>query len=494
MKPPDAPSAASRGAGIGFALGLLVAGFGLLSLIPLVWLPAFPAERLLARAFILPAAASVGLGGLLAAVFWRGRRRQLTLTDGAGIVVSGWACACLVGAVPFVLAERMSFVHALFESVSGLTTTGLSVVDVESCSHLVLFWRSWLQFLGGAGFAIVMMSAIVGPFATALVQAEGHTQPLLPHVRSSAGAFMLIYTGYAIAGILLYRVAGMPFFDAVAHSCSALSTGGFSTRAASIGGYNSPAIEVVTILLMLAGATSFVLHHDLWRGRGREILRGPEPWVAVGFIVLAFPLLAFSAARALSVPYLAGLRTAAFEAVSALTTTGYTTTSYTHWSGFAILVLIVLMTVGGATASTAGGMKQLRVFLLLQSVAWDLKRRFMPRNAVLYRAVSLSGGGRTEVTADDLVQVANFAFLYIGTYVIGVALLLAGGCGMRESAFEFASALATTGLSIGVTTSAAPPLVLWTEIGGMFLGRLEILAVIIGVVRIGAGTRRRLRI
>jgi len=489
VKRPERPAAASRRTNLGFALGLLIAVFGLLTLVPLLWIPVFRAEGRLASAFWVPSAVSILLGIALAAMFWRGRRRVLTLTDGAAIVLLVWVYACLAGAVPFMLAQRLDFLRALFESVSGLTTTGLSVVNVESCSHLVIFWRSWLQFVGGAGFAIVMMSAIIGPFAAALVRAEGHTQPLMPHVRSSAGVFLLIYSGYTVAGILAYVVAGMRVFDAVVHSCSALSTGGFSSQASSIGAYHSPAIELVTMVLMLLGATSFVLHHDLWRGRPRALLRSPEPWLAAGMLALAVPLLVVVAARALPVGFGTALRVGVFEAISALTTTGYTTTNYARWSGLGILVLIVLMTVGGATASTAGGVKQLRVFLLLKSVVWDIRRRFLPRNAVICHTMP-SSSGRVEVTADDMVQVANFAFLYLGTYVLGVVLLLAAGCSLSDSAFEFASALATTGLSVGVTTPTASPLVLWTEIGGMFLGRLEFLVVITGVVRIVAGRGR----
>lgn len=482
MRRPERPGA-SRRTGIGFALGLLIAVFGLLTLVPLLWIPAFRSEGRLASAFWLPAAASVLLGIALAIALRSGRRQTLTLTDGAAIVLLAWLYACLSGAVPFMLAQGTGFLRALFESVSGLTTTGLSVLDVGSSSHLIIFWRSWLQFIGGAGFAIVMMSAIIGPFAAALVQAEGHTQPLMPHVRSSAGMFLIIYSGYAVAGVLAYVMAGMPWFDAAVHSCSALSTGGFSSQADSIGAFHSLAVELVTIVLMLLGATSFVLHHDLWRGHFRASLRMPEPLLALGMLVLAVPLVAVAAARVLTAGSWEAIRVGVFEAVSALTTTGYTTTSYARWSGPGIFALIVLMTVGGATASTAGGLKQLRVFLLLKSVVWDVRRRFLPRNAVLHHTIPTSSG-RAEVTAEDLVQVANFAFLYLGTYVLGVALLLAAGCSLRDSAFEFASALATTGLSVGVTSPTSPPLVLWTEIGGMFLGRLEFLVVIIGAVRI----------
>ncbi|MFO7675699.1 MAG: TrkH family potassium uptake protein [bacterium] len=498
MKPPELPGDRQAGfrrerlAAFGFSSGLLTLSFGLVTLVPLLLLLAFPQERALAPAFWLPGGASVAFGLALLVTCRRGRRYALNLTDGAAIVTAIWLYAGLVGSVPFIIGARAHFLHGLFESVSGITTTGLSVFDVRGLPQLLLFWRSWLQFLGGAGFAIVMLAAIVGPFAPALSVAEGHSDPLLPHVRKSAGMFMFLYAGYSAAGIAAYVLAGMAPFEAVCHAFSALSTGGFSTRAGSIGEFGNAGIELITIALMLAGATSFTLHHALWRGRVRAVGRNGELRLAGVVLAGSFLLVAVGTVGRLGLGFVDSARVALFETASALTTTGYSITGYAPWNGLGIFVLIILMTVGGAVSSTAGGVKQYRVYLLFKSVVWDIRRRFLPRNAVVHYSV-WRGGTQATIVDQDLRRVAGFVFLYLATYVAGVLVLLGAGCSVQEALFEFASALATTGLSVGVTGPGTAPAILWAEIGGMFLGRLEFLVVLVGLVRVGRGLADYLR-
>ncbi|MBN2536964.1 TrkH family potassium uptake protein, partial [candidate division WOR-3 bacterium] len=241
MRPPEEARACQAGfrrerlAAYGFTFGLLAACYGLVCLGPLLLLAFDAREAALAPAFWVPGGASLILGVLLLVLNRGGRRHPLNLTDGAAIVTGTWLYAALVGGLPFIIGARAPFLHGLFESVSGITTTGLSVFRVQELPRLLLLWRSWLQFVGGAGFAIVMLAAIVGPFAPALLAAEGRNEPLLPHVRKSAGMFMLLYLAYCLAGIGAYLLAGMAPFEAVCHAFSALSTGGFSTRAGSIG-------------------------------------------------------------------------------------------------------------------------------------------------------------------------------------------------------------------------------------------------------------------
>jgi trk system potassium uptake protein TrkH len=481
-----------RLAAYGFTFGLLVAGFGLVTLAPLLLLFRYPGESGLAPAFWLPGGCSVALGLGLLVAGRRGRRHPLNMTDGAAIVTATWAWAALAGSLPFIIGARAPLLHGLFESVSGITTTGLSVFNSPALPHLLNFWRAWLQLVGGAGFAIVMLAAIVGPFAPALLAAEGRSEPLLPHVRKSAGMFILLYSAYCAAGVGGYILAGMPPFEAVCHAFSALSTGGFSTRAGSIGEYGSLGIELVTLVLMLAGAASFTLHHALWRGRLRAVGRNGELRVAAAFLAGAFALVAVGAVGRLGLGLPQTLRVSLFETVSALTTTGYSITSYAPWNGLGVFVLIILMTVGGAVSSTAGGLKQYRVYLLFKSVVWDIRRRFLPRHAVVRYAV-WRGGDEAEVGDRDLRQVAGFVFLYFATYVAGVLVLLGAGCTLRDALFEFASALATTGLSVGVTGPATAPVILWTEMAGMFLGRLEFLVVLVGLIRVGRGLGSHLR-
>jgi len=339
-----------------------------------------------------------------------------------------------------------------------------------------------MQLFGGAGIAIIMLAAVTGPTGPAVGMAEGREQ-LVPHVRRSAKIVMMIYTGYAVVGIVALRLAGMNWFDSVNHCFPAISTGGFSTRAESIGYWDSPAIEIVTMVLMIVGNLNFVTAWVLLRGRLRDAARNGEVRLMAVLIPLCAVAVFFLTCRALYPALGKAARVAIFETVSALTTTGFSTVGYGDWNAFGILVLIALMLIGGGTCSTAGGIKQYRVYLLWKALCWEIRRPFLPQAAVVQNAV-WENQREVFVTDERLRQIAMFVFLYLVTFVAGTAILAAHGYGFRESAFEFASAEGTVGLSLGLTAPNNPPAVLWTMTVGMLLGRLEFFVIFVGAAKL----------
>jgi len=385
----------------------------------------------------------------------------------------------------------LNFTQAVFESVSGWTTTGLSVVDVTQASHVVLLWRSIMQLAGGAGLAIIMLSAITGPTGPALSVAEGREQ-LVPHVRQSAKLVMMIYGGYIIAGTAALHLAGMQWFDAVNHAFAALSTGGFSTRVESIGYWDSVAVEAVTIPLMILGNLSFITAWLMLRGKFRAVGRNGEIRLMAVMIPLCAILLFLLTAQGLYPTLGKSVRVAIFETVTALTTTGFSTVGYGDWNSFGWVVLIVLMLIGGGTCSTAGGIKQYRIFLLWKSVMWELRRSLLPRTAVTENPV---WEAERQVFVNDarLRQIGAFVFLYLLTFAAGSAILAAHGYGLKESLFEYASAVGTVGLSVGVTSPSAPAGVLWAEIIGMLLGRLEFFVIFVSAAKLLRDTGHMIR-
>lgn len=478
-----------RYAAIFSSTGIILGLSGVFMLSPLLVLPAYPQEAGGARAFIIPAV-SLGLVGLM---LWRIFRPSsavtLSVQEGGIIVLVGWTVVILFSAWPFVALLGMDFSTALFESVSGWTTTGLSVVDVKGAGRMILFWRSIMQLAGGAGLAIIMMSAIIGPTGVGISSAEGRSDQLVPHVRRSARLVLMIYTGYAAAGTLAYWLAGMSLFDAVNHSFAAVSTGGFSTRVESIGHWDSTAIEAVTLPLMLLGNLSFVTAWFLWQGRLRFVTRNGEVRLLALLIPLSAAAVFLFTCRALYPRLGKSIRVAVFETVSALTTTGFQTVGYENWNAFGVFVLILLMLIGGGTCSTAGGIKQFRVYLLWKMLIWEIRRSFLPRTAVMERPV-WEGDRRVFVDDARARQVGVFVFLYLATYLFGAMLLCAVGYSLQDSLFEFASAVGTVGLTIGVTSATMPGAALWAETLAMFLGRLEFIVVIVSLLKLVADSGR----
>jgi trk system potassium uptake protein TrkH len=478
-----------RYAAILSSVGLILLLSCAVMLAPLLILPACPDQGSLALAFYLPA----GCLGLLGIGLWRLFRGSsditLSIQEGGIIVVVSWTVVIVFSAWPFVSALGLPFSRAIFESVSGWTTTGLSVVDVTHAGPLILFWRSVMQLAGGAGLAIIMLSAIVGPTGVGISSAEGRSDQLVPHVRQSARLVLIIYGGYAAAGTLAYWMAGMSFFDAANHSFAAVSTGGFSTRPESIGYWDSPGIEAVTIVLTLLGNLSFVTAWHLWRGRFRFVVRNGEVRLMAALIPLSAAATFLFTCRTLYPTLGKSARVAIFETVSALTTTGFQSVGYTNWNSLGVLVLIVLMLIGGGTCSTAGGIKQFRIYLFWKLLLWEIKRPLLPRTAILERPV-WEGNRRVFVDDARARQVAVFIFLYLATYALGVLLLCACGYNLSDSLFEFASAIGTVGLSVGVTSAHMPDAALWAETLAMFLGRLEFVVVIVSLIKLGRDARR----
>jgi len=462
--------------------GLILVLCAVLMLTPLLALIAWPGEGSQARVFLVPAVLMAALG-IAARQLLRSKADVVLNVQEAGVIVLlSWVLVCLFSAWPFMALMGLNFTQAVFESVSGWTTTGLSVVDVTQASHVILLWRSIMQLAGGAGLAIIMLSSITGPTGPALSVAEGREQ-LVPHVRQSAKLVMMIYSGYMVVGIIALRLAGMNWFDAVNHAFAALSTGGFSTHPESIGYWNSAAVEAVTITLMFFGNLSFVTAWLLLRGRFRAVGHNGEIRLMAVMITLCAILLFLLTTRGLYPTLGKSVRVAVFETVTALTTTGFSTVGYGDWNSFGWVVLIVLMLIGGGTCSTAGGIKQYRIYLLWKSLVWELRRSLLPRTAVTVNPV-WEADRQVFVNDTRLRQIGTFVFLYLLTFAVGSAVLTAHGYGLKEALFEYASAVGTVGLSVGVTSPSAPTGVLWAEIVGMFLGRLEFFVILAGTAKL----------
>ncbi|MBK9125471.1 MAG: TrkH family potassium uptake protein [Chloroflexi bacterium] len=469
-------------------VGMLAAIIGVINLVPVLLIVFYPDEAVHAGGFLLGGLPMLVLGLLAAKRFIPREPISLDIQEGSVVVLLAWLLGILSSAVPMMAGVGLNFSQGVFESTSAWTTTGLSVVDVTTAPNLILFFRSWLQACGGAGFAIIALSAVAGSFASGLSAAEGRTDQLAPNVRQSATLVFRIYIAYNVVGIIALLIAGMEPLDAVVHAFSAVSGGGFSTKVDSIGHWDSLAIEAVIIVLMVLSALNFVIAYTLLQRKFRTAIRNGELRMMLAGLVVG-PLLLFGIVVPLYPTAHEGVRAAVFEAASAWTTTGFSTTSYLPWAEFGWLVLISLMLIGGGTGSTAGGIKQLRIYILYKSVIWELKRAFLPKHAINEPAIW--HGERRDLLNDKQVrQAALFVGMYITVFFIGSGIIAAHGYTLRESLFEFTSSLSTVGLSVGVTRPDMPLGVMWTQTAGMFLGRLEFFAVLIGVFKLTGDLRQ----
>ena len=468
-------------------LGTLFMGFSLLVLFPLVFLIFYPEEASSAMYFVDAAVISFLLGYFLRIASGLKKSDIVMIQEGAVIVLFSWIGVIIISALPFIFAGILDFTRAVFETTSGWTTTGLTVIDVTKVSKLFLVWRSVMQYIGGAGFAIIMVGSIIGPGGFGLYSAEGRTDNILPNIRHSVNMIMVMYLTYAVIGTLMYVFVGMPPFDAFNHSLTALATGGFSTRAGSIGEFHSLPVEIVTIVLMFLGTTGFGLHYTLWRGNIKAFLKNGEPWLMLSTVFITTLIVAKTGLGLVYDTTSQAIRESVFQTVSALTGTGFSTVDFTvhRWPLFStgMFVLTVLMILGGMMDSTSGGLKQYRIYVTLR-VVFDAVLKFIhPRNAVR-RIVVWKGETRKVVDSEAVREILLVFSLYFTTYTVGVVVLTAYGFPLQDSMFEFASALSGVGLSCGITSPSLPNGVLWTLTVGMFLGRLEFLVIIYSISKL----------
>lgn len=465
-------------------LGALLMFIGIITLLPLLSLLFFPQDYVEAYCFILPGVGALICGYLLYFHIRGKEKGKLLYNQDAVIVVGCWAMAIFVTALPFVLSGKYNFTQAIFETTSGWSTTGLSVVDVEQTSHLFLVHRTTILFFGGIGLVLVMLSVLSDTYGMRLYRAEGHADRLLPNLLKSARIMIGIYSGYILAGIALYMLCGMSGFDAFIHSVGALSTGGFSSHAQSIGYFQSAAIDYITILLMLLGNVNFLAHLFLVRGKYRQFFHYCEVKFSLWFLAFITPILMYFFIQYLEVGIHDGFRIALFQAVSALTTTGFqTVASFPQLPSIILLLMILMQLIGGGSGSTAGGIKQYRICILGKGLLWSIRERMYPQNRIHAQKIAKVDGD-VQLTKEEISSTGIYVFFYCLLFFLGTAILNGYGYSIQDAMFEFSSALSTVGLSTGIMTYDAPIGVLWTGIAGMFIGRLEIYVVFLALMRL----------
>ena len=436
-----------------------------------------------AGSFLLAALVAAGCGLLLLRL--RRSSRELSVREGFAVVTFGWVFFALFGALPFLFSGAMaSPLDACFETMSGFTTTGATILPaVEVLPQSLLFWRALTHWLGGMGIIVLSLAILpmlgVGGMQLFKAEVPGPTADRLkPRIQDTAKLLWGVYVLLTGAETLLLMVGGMSFFDALCHAFATLATGGFSTRNASVGAYDSAYIDwVVTGFMFLAGV-NFSLHYHALRGRLREYFRNEEFLTYLALTVgVTLVLVAINQGRS----YLSladNLRFSAFQTTSILTTTGFGTANYESWPVLAQYLLVFLMFVGGCAGSTGGGIKVARFLLLFKHAKVQLYRLIHPR------AVRLVKLGNTPVDREVMQSILGFFALYMGVFVVASFLMAASGLDLVSSA---ASVIATLG-NIGPGLGSVGPVAHYGHIAPfgkgvlilcMLLGRLELFTVMV---------------
>ena len=372
------------------------------------------------------------LGGLTM-LATRNPNKEMGKREGYIVVAFGWLIMSLSGTLPYVFTETIpNFTNAFFETMSGYTTTGSTILnDIEVLPEGVLFWRSLTHWIGGMGIIVLAIAILpllgIGGMQLFAAEAPGPSADKLhPRITDTAKRLWLIYFGYTLAETILLQVAGMTFFDAINHSMSALSTGGFSTKNASLAYWNDqPLIQYIVIIFMFLAGTNFVLSYFAFKGKVQKIIKDEEFKLYFKFIVIFTLIAAFiiyfnadTTASSINHPMVLGevessFRHALFQVLAIVTTTGLVTADYTLWTPFLTVFFFGLMFLGGSAGSTSGGVKVVRHLLMIKNGFIEFKRTLHP-NAVLpvrYNKKSISG--------DIVFNILAFFILYMLSFIVG---------------------------------------------------------------------------
>jgi trk system potassium uptake protein TrkH len=414
--------------------------------------------------------------------------RDLSVREGYAVVAFSWLAIGIAGAAPFLFTGVVdSPVDALFESISGFTTTGATVFgDIEALPHGILFWRSLTQWIGGMGIIVLGIAILpylgVGGMQLFRAEVPGPTpERLQPRIAQTAKLLWYVYAGMTAAQAILYLFGGLSLFDAVTHAFSTMSTGGFSPRGASLAAYDSAYVHYVTILFMFLAGVNFALHYRAFSSRGRIYLEDAEfrffAVVMLGAtVVVAALVLGEGLYRELGVEL--AVRDALFQVVSIGTTTGFVTRDYELWPLGAQMVLLALMFMGGMSGSTGGGAKVIRINVLMRHALAELKKSVHPRAVVVTRM------GSKALKDDVLLNVLAFLLLFAIIYAAGVLALALLGHDLPTAVGASAAALGNIGPGLGQVGAVdnygwMGPVSHGVLIFLMLVGRLEIFTILL---------------
>lgn len=413
------------------------------------------------------------------------KETHLSHRDGVAIVTFGWVAAGLVGAIPYLLSGSIpNLTHAYFESISGFTTTGASILtDIERLPEGILLWRSLTQWLGGMG--IIVLSIAILPFlgvgGMQLYKAEVPSpvvDKLKPRISDTAKTLWKVYLLITVVEIILLFGGGMPLFEAVSHGFCTMPTGGFSPKNTSIAHYNSPYFDGVIILFMLLAGINFSLHYKLIKGDLTIFGKDPECRVFFVLIVLFIIMVTFNIHGTVYDSFTRAFRYAAFQVSSIITTTGFVTTDYDLWPSFSRKLLFLCMFLGAMAGSTGGGMKIMRIILLAKHSYCEIFRIIHP-----HAITSVKLGGRP-VPGEVLSSIWGFFLLFLGLFIVAALVMASLGLDMISAFASVAACIGNIGPGLGLVGPAKnyvaiPFIGKWVLIFCMLLGRLEIYTVIV---------------
>ena len=466
-------------------LGYIMQGLGIVLLAPIL-VALIYGEYIKVSAFFIPCFISFLLGTAFTKKFKN--YNKLRLKHGMLISSFAWLWASMIGASIMTLSLDIPFVDALFENMSAWTGSGMTFfVNVEILPKSILFLRSLEQWIGGLGIVIIFIGILIrsGTAASRLYKSEAREEKIKPNIANTLRKALEIYLIYTAAGIILFILAGLPIFDAINLTFTSISTGGMSIKNANVGFYQNSLVYIITMALMILGATSFSIHYKIVKTKGKSVLKDVQFQLLICLILIAS---AFILVTNKMVPI-----EELFTIVSAITTTGANVVppyELARWSSASLIVLMVLMLIGGSSGSTGGGLKLIRVITVLKGMNLTITNLVSPEG----RVVNTRIGGK-KINEREIKEASAYIVIFLMFLVCGWIIMTLYGYDPFTALFDVISIQSNNGLSTGIVFGGLPMPVKLTLIFLMWIGRLEIIPVLVVFRTIGGliNPKRRIK-
>ena len=450
--------------------GYLMIGIGIMCLIPLIFdLVYFEFDIL---SFAIPGFISILLGVFALKYFEEKVNKKMRFKHGMIISAFAWMWASLIGGFVFTLATHIPIIDGVFESMSALTGTGITMfMDVEILPHSILFFRAFEQWVGGLGVVVMVIAVLTKPgsVSSKLYHSEAREERIKPSIKATMEKTIEIYSIYTIFGIILYLIAGMPLFDSICNTFHIVSTGGMSIKNANMGFYQNDFIYLISIVLMILGATSFLVHYKVIKTRGKSLFGDLQFQIIITVIALVTLMLYF-VSNIVPIDLL-------FTVVSAITTTGASVASpvtMAGWPPFVIICLMCLMLTGGSNGSTVGAIKLVRMITYFKGIYRHIREIMSPEG----RVVPVKLHGHT-IPEKAIAQAGSYITLYMMFIMFTWALFCLFGYDPFRSLFAAMSLQGNNGLELGIINYTLNPVLKLVSMFDMWTGRLEIYPVLI---------------
>ena len=450
--------------------GILMIGIGIMCLIPLIFdLVYFEFDII---SFLIPGAISILLGIGVIKYFENSTNKRMRLKHGMMISSFAWLWASLIGGLVFAISTGMPLIDSVFESMSALTGTGITMFkDVEILPHSILFFRALEQWVGGLGVVVMVIGILTKPgtASSKLYQSEAREERIKPSIKTTLEKTFQIYAIYTAFGIILYLLAGMPIFDSICNTLHIVSTGGMGIKNANMGFYHNDLIYLISDILMILGATSFLVHYKVIKTRGKSLIEDLQFKIII--CVIAFvTLMLYLVSNIVPMDLL-------FTVVSAITTTGASVASpitMAGWPSFVLICLMCLMLTGGSNGSTVGAIKLVRMITFFKGIYRHIREILSPEG----RVVPIKLHGR-KIPEKAISESGNYITLYMMFILFTWALFCLFGHDPFKSLFAAISLQGNNGLELGIVNYTLNPILKLVSIFDMWTGRIEIYPVLI---------------